>query len=125
MHDDKKEAQNNSDDESIPKWFLQYASEFSNPYYHWCGTCAMGGEDRKAGSKWNAVGVGSSVVNEHLCVRGLSNLRVCDASVFPNSVSTPMALTCAALGHAASSSLLKFDKRRERQLFLHKKQGTT
>ncbi|KAL7450961.1 hypothetical protein ACHAWC_002814 [Mediolabrus comicus] len=103
MHDDKKEVQNNCD-ESVPKWFLQYASEFSNPYYHWCGTCAMGEEDEEAGSKRNAFGGESSVVDDHLCVRGLSNLRVCDASVFPDSVSTPIALTCAALGHAASSS---------------------
>ena len=124
MPDDKKEVQNRCD-ESVPKWFLQYASEFSNPYYHWCGTCAMGEEDEEAGSKRNAVGGGSSAVDDHLCVRGLSNLRVCDASVFPDSVSAPMALTCAALGHAASSSLLTFDERRERQLFRHKKQGTT
>ena len=123
MHDDKKKVQNNCD-ESVPKWFLQYASEFSNPYYHWCGTCAMGEEDGKAGSKRNAGGGGSSVVDDHLCVRGLSNLRVCDASVFPNSVSTPMALTCAALGHAASSTLLTFDKARE-TTFPTQETGTT
>lgn len=47
------------------------------------------------------------VVDEDLCVRGLSNLRICDASVFPNSVLGPIALTCAALGHAASSIIIE------------------
>jgi choline dehydrogenase-like flavoprotein len=88
----------------VPQWFRKYAAEFSNPYYHWCGTCAMGGEDSSMSATTLNLG---SVVDEHLCVRGLSNLRVCDASVFPDTVSAPTALTCTALGHAASSFIIE------------------
>ena len=96
---DKNEPQEGG---KVPQWFRKYAAEFSNPYYHWCGTCAMGGEED---STSGATQIGS-VVDEHLCVRGLSNLRICDASVFPDCVSAPPALTCAALGHAASSFII-------------------
>jgi choline dehydrogenase-like flavoprotein len=41
------------------------------------------------------------VVNEFLRVRGISGLRVCDASVFPQCVTVPTALTCAAMGFAS------------------------
>jgi choline dehydrogenase-like flavoprotein len=90
---------------NVPNWFLTYVAEFSNPYYHWCGSCAMGEE---VDSSTNTPSGGSRfVVDENLCVRGLSNLRICDASVFPNSVSGPIALTCAALGHSASSIIIE------------------
>ncbi|KAL9186799.1 hypothetical protein ACHAXT_010519 [Thalassiosira profunda] len=84
--------------EDRPAWFDGYAADFTNPYYHWCGTCAMGeelAEDRSDAS--------SFVVDEQLCVQGIAGLRVCDASVFPCCVSAPTALTCAGLGYAASS----------------------
>ena len=90
-----------------PLWFRQYAAEFSNPYYHWSGTCAMGGGEEDEDPTNAEPSNGESVVDEHLCVRGLGNLRVCDASVFPNLISAPTALTCAALGHAASSFIFE------------------
>jgi len=52
------------------------------PYFHWCGTCAMGGE----------------IVDADLKVKGRDNLWVCDASVFPTAISVPTAPTCAGLG---------------------------
>ena len=72
-------------------WIFQFASDFSCPYFHWNGTCAMG---RKAGA---------SVVNSRLEVGGINGLRVCDASVFASNVSCPPALTCTCLGYVASN----------------------
>lgn len=103
LHDKHNETHSGG---NVPTWFRRYAAEFSNPYYHWCGTCAMGGEEDSTTSTTTTRN-GESVVDEHLCVRGLSNLRICDASVFPDSVSAPPALTCAALGHAASSFIFE------------------
>jgi choline dehydrogenase len=40
--------------------------------FHACGTCAMGADS------------GTAVVDERLCVRGTSGLRVVDAAIFPN-----------------------------------------
>ena len=85
-----------------PEWFSSYAAEFTNPYYHWCGTCAMG-EEKTADLDVDAIEQFGFVVDEHLCVRGTACLRVCDASVFPGCISAPTALTCAALGRAASA----------------------
>ncbi|KAL7467196.1 hypothetical protein ACHAXS_007503 [Conticribra weissflogii] len=98
-------------------WFPFYAAEFVMPYYHWCGTCAMGeesadnvlhdgpSEGRNAGR--DAEAKETFVVDETLCVRGLNGLRVCDASVFPTCISAPTALTCAAVGYVASGILIK------------------
>ncbi len=47
----------------------------SGSVFHACGTCAMGSDAR------------TSVVDPHLRVRGVSGLRVVDASVFPNVTS--------------------------------------
>ena len=44
----------------------------------------------------------SFVVDEFLCVRGVSALRVRDSSAFPDCVSVPTTLTCDALGFASS-----------------------
>ncbi len=90
LRDNCKKKKNNR-----PVWFPSYVAEFTNPYYHWCGTCAMGEESMDAEQS-------AFVVDEHLCVRGITGLRVCDASVFPGCISAPTALTCAALGRAAS-----------------------
>eukprot|EP00984_Skeletonema_dohrnii_P000992 scaffold318_cov96-Skeletonema_dohrnii-CCMP3373.AAC.3 len=103
LHDDHNESQFGG---NVPPWFRKYAAEFSNPYYHWCGTCAMG-EEPEDDSTSATTRNGESVVDEHLSVHGLSNLRICDASVFPDSVSAPPALTCAALGYAASSFIIE------------------
>ena len=111
-HDKNRNESNSSSSNSIndiPAWFSNYVAEFANPYYHWCGTCAMGGgEDDivKDGKIRNNVNASlSSVVDENLCVRGIIGLRICDASVFPESISAPTALTCAALGYVAVSEI--------------------
>ena len=100
-----------------PSWFSVYVAEFANPFYHWCGSCAMGeevadGSDAtgKQGSKTTGRDGSSFVVDERLCVRGNAGLRICDASVFPACISAPTALTCAALGYAASAFILDSDR---------------
>ncbi|KAL3793578.1 hypothetical protein ACHAW5_002858 [Stephanodiscus triporus] len=107
-----------------PLWFSGFVAEFANPYYHWCGTCAMG-EDTAEGkdateqhqsrtSTRDEIASGdhasSFVVDERLCVRGIAGLRICDASIFPACISAPTALTCAALGHVASAFILDADR---------------
>ena len=54
---------------------LEYFREQSGSIYHLCGTCAMGPNDQTA------------VVDKQLKVHGLKNLRVIDASIFPNITS--------------------------------------
>mmetsp|Transcript_12147 Transcript_12147/g.29668 ORF Transcript_12147/g.29668 Transcript_12147/m.29668 type:complete len:788 (+) Transcript_12147:170-2533(+) len=94
-------------EKNCPAWFSMYASEFTNAYYHWCGTCAMGEKaiNMDAPNQPNSDDAQdeSFVVDEQLCVQGIEGLRVCDASVFPHCISAPTALTCAALGHSAST----------------------
>ena len=102
-----------------PSWFSAYVAEFANPYYHWCGTCAMGEDatedtdgrmtDRDEISSGDHLSL--FVVDERLLVRGIVGLRICDASVFPACISAPTALTCAALGHAASTFILDRESR--------------
>jgi choline dehydrogenase len=62
--------------------FTLFARETCQPYYHWCGSCAIG-----------------SVVDDALRVQGIKGLRVCDASVMPSLPSAPTTLTCAGLGY--------------------------
>ncbi|KAL3810755.1 hypothetical protein ACHAXA_001155 [Cyclostephanos tholiformis] len=108
-----------------PSWFSVYVAEFANPFYHWCGSCAMGEdaiEDADAAGQHVSETTGRDesihsgdcaltfVVDERLRVRGTVGLRVCDASVFPACISAPTALTCAALGHAASAFILDSDQ---------------
>ena len=63
------ENTNPSDDE-----IFDYFVDNCGSIYHLCGTCRMGHDDM-------------AVVNEKLQVHGFENLRVIDASVFPNVTS--------------------------------------
>lgn len=54
---------------------LQFFRENSGSIYHLCGTCVMGPEQK------------SAVVDDQLKVHGTKNLRVVDASIFPNITS--------------------------------------
>ena len=70
-------------------WFQFYCNNFSQPYYHFCCSCIMRTNDKK--DDW--------VVDYDLKVREHSRLRICDASVFPSTISSPPSLSCAALGY--------------------------
>jgi choline dehydrogenase-like flavoprotein len=79
--------------------FEAFARATCLPYFHWCGSCRMvASPDDDRG-----------VVTPDLKVRGCRGLRICDASVFPSTVSAPTALTCAALGHLFGSRILVGD----------------
>lgn len=52
--------------------------------------------------KCDLVGEIDYVVNEQLQVRNIRNLYVCDASVHPDILSVPPALTLAAMGLASA-----------------------
>jgi len=80
-------------DSAWPIWFGKFLSDFSSPFYHWCGTCSMGESSE------------DSVVNQYLQVHKILKLRICDASVFSDCISSPTALTCAALGFSTSQFL--------------------
>ncbi len=54
---------------------LQYYREEAGSIYHLCGSCAMGQDPS------------TSVVSNRLKVHGIDNLRVVDASIFPNVTS--------------------------------------
>jgi choline dehydrogenase len=54
---------------------LQYFREEAGSIYHLCGSCAMGQNPS------------TSVVSNRLRVHGIDNLRVVDASIFPNVTS--------------------------------------
>jgi choline dehydrogenase-like flavoprotein len=76
--------------------FETFARATCLPYFHWCGSCRM----------MTNPGDDHGVVTPDLQVRGCQGLRICDASVFPTTVSAPTALTCAALGHLLGSRIL-------------------
>lgn len=54
---------------------LQYYREEAGSIYHLCGSCAMGSDPA------------TSVVSNRLQVHGIENLRIVDASIFPNVTS--------------------------------------
>ena len=53
---------------------VKAASDYAQTIFHPVGTCKMGKDEK-------------SVVNERLCVHGLQNLRIVDASIMPNITS--------------------------------------
>ena len=75
--------------------FSIFVHELCQPYFHWCGTCAIG-----------------SVVDDSLRVKGITGLRVCDASVLPLLPSAPTTLTCAGLGYVLSGIMFKDQEKR-------------
>lgn len=76
--------------------FAAYARSSFGPYFHWCGTCATG-----------------SVLDGELRVKGVQNLRVCDASSFATIPAGPTSLTCAALGFGLSKLLFANEKKKK------------
>jgi choline dehydrogenase-like flavoprotein len=74
-----------------------YVRRYSNTVYHPIVTCKMGaGDDHEA------------VVDPRLRVRGLSGLRIADASVFPELVRVNPNMTVVMVG-AKAADLIKED----------------
>ncbi|WP_067899360.1 GMC family oxidoreductase [Nocardia vaccinii] len=71
---------------------LSYALNQGSNSYHTLGTCAVGGD-------------GASVVDDHLRVRGITGLRVVDASVFPEMPSGNNSAPTQALAYIAAQKI--------------------
>ncbi|CAB9511470.1 Uncharacterized GMC-type oxidoreductase [Seminavis robusta] len=89
---------------TVPTWFSQYAHDHCLPFFHWCGSCAMK-PPSDAADTTGSRGNNTWVVDADMKVRGVQSLRICDASVLPNNLSVPPALTCAAMGHRLASTM--------------------
>jgi choline dehydrogenase-like flavoprotein len=75
-------------------WFRLYCNTFALPYYHFACTCRM---QTQNATDW--------VVDKNLKLRDIEGIYICDASVFPAMLSSPPALTCAALGYGLGKSI--------------------
>lgn len=73
---------------------LRFVREKASTIYHPCGTCRMG-EDPDA------------VVDSRLLVRGVSGLRVADASIMPRITSGNINATCLMIGEKAADMILE------------------
>jgi choline dehydrogenase-like flavoprotein len=76
------------DDEALS----EYARRSANTVYHPAGTCRMGAADDAA-----------AVVDPQLRVRGLTGLRIADASIFPTMIGVNPCLTCMMIGEKCAA----------------------
>ena len=72
---------------------IDYIRNYGATIFHPCGTCRMGDDDK-------------AVVDSRLRVRGVSNLRVADASVMPTVVSGNTNAGCIMIGERLSAFIL-------------------
>jgi choline dehydrogenase-like flavoprotein len=93
-------------------WWKWYCSSVSLPYYHFSGTCAMrttpNENDKDDKQEYGTTTSSNSkdwVVDSNLRVRTYVGLRICDASVFPTTISSPPALTLVAMGFGLGQQL--------------------
>ena len=70
----------------MPSW-ANTSGVASNTVYHPAGTCRIGSDDNPM-----------AVVDSSLRVRGVSNLRVADASIFPTMIGVNPCITCMMVG---------------------------
>lgn len=74
----------------------EYVRRSSNTVYHPAGTCRIGSDDNSM-----------AVVDPSLRVRGVSNLRVADASVFPTMIGVNPCITCMMVGEKCADLVKK------------------
>lgn len=82
---------------------LAFLQQRASTFFHYCGTCAMGRDE-------------ASVVGPSLRVRGVDNLRVVDASVFPTIPSAPTQVSTLIVAQRAAEMIegaARFDWRRD------------
>ncbi len=72
-----------------------YARHVSGTVYHPAGTCKMGAADDD-----------TAVVDPQLRVRGIPNLRIADASIFPSMVGVNPNITCMMIGERCAEFIL-------------------
>ena len=75
---------------------IDFIKDTSETIYHPSGTCKLGK-------------VNEGVVDHNFRVHGIENLRVCDASILPNSISGNLGATCYLLGLILSKKLDEYN----------------
>jgi choline dehydrogenase-like flavoprotein len=78
------------DDAALARWIEKNAMTT----FHYCGTCRMGSDD-------------GAVVDTELRVRGVSGLRVADASVVPSAPVSAMNAPSMVIGYRAARAILQ------------------
>ena len=73
---------------------LDYVRRKANTIYHPCGTCRMGADD-------------DAVVDPALRVRGITGLRIADASIMPRITSGNINATCLMIGEKSADLILQ------------------
>jgi choline oxidase len=77
----------------------EYARRTANTVYHPAGTCRMGAADDP-----------DAVVDPQLRVRGVGQLRVADASIFPAMIGVNPAITCMMIGEKCAALIQESGK---------------
>ncbi|EGF98221.1 uncharacterized protein MELLADRAFT_69449 [Melampsora larici-populina 98AG31] len=83
----------------------EYARRVAHTVYHPAGTCKMGDEKDD-----------DAVVDPYLKIRGLSNIRIADASIFPTMVTPNPMITVLMIAEKASHLILSDHQRRDSKL---------